>query len=74
MTQWKDSAPDEIADSVAMFADRWLVLLDLWEAGDFDRANIDDTEFDRAFEAFFSEATSNANDAFVAWEDANCRF
>ncbi len=62
-------APDEIRSSVEIISDGIMQLLDIYEAADFDEAQIDPAELDALFE---DEAVPTASDAMEDWVDANC--
>ncbi len=72
LAEWQASAPDEIGPSVEIWADAYLGLVDVWEAADFVRAQIDAAEFNPAFDRFFSGETDAASNVVIGWVDANC--
>lgn len=65
-------APDEIRASVDIGADSITQFLDLFEAADFDSAQLDTEGLEAAFERAFSEEGVRAEDALDEWTDANC--
>ena len=69
---WVTNAPEEIRPQVEMWATRLTRLIDVWEAGDFDEAKIDQEEFDAAFESFFAADLDAASNDVIAWVSANC--
>jgi hypothetical protein len=72
LAEWKASAPDEIGPSVEIWANAYLGLVDVWEAGDFVRAQMDDGELRVAFGRFNGGETDAASDVVIGWVDANC--
>jgi len=74
LAEWKASAPDEIGPSVEIWANAYLGLVDVWEAGDFNRAQMDAAELDVAYGRFVGGETDAASDVVIGWVDANCSF
>jgi hypothetical protein len=62
-------APDEIRSSVETSVDSFMPIVDLFEAADFDVAQVDPAEMDALLEAVFS---GEAGDAVDEWIAAKC--
>lgn len=65
-------APDEIRSSVEIQVDSFAPFFELFEAVDFDAAQIDEAEVEAIFETVFSGDNEAAFDAVEEWVDANC--
>ena len=64
--------PDEIRLSVEIQVDSFAPFFDLFEAADFDTAQMDEAEVEAVFETAFSGESEAAFDAIEEWVDANC--
>ncbi len=65
-------APAEIRPSVEIQVDSFAPFFDLFEAADFDAAQMDEAEIEAVFETAFSGESGAAFDAIEEWVDANC--
>ncbi len=65
-------APDEIRSSVEIQVDSFAPFFELFEAVDFDAAQIAEAEVEAIFETVFSGDNEAAFDAVEEWVDANC--
>lgn len=65
-------APDEIRSSVEIQVDSFAPFFALFEAADFDAAQMDEAEVEAVFETIFSGESDAAFDAVEEWVDANC--
>ncbi|MEE9298411.1 MAG: hypothetical protein V3V29_05180 [Acidimicrobiia bacterium] len=65
-------APDEIRLSVEIQVDSFAPFFDLFEAADFDAAQMDEAEVEVVFETAFSGESGAAFEAIEVWVDANC--
>ena len=72
LAEWEASAPDEIGPSIEIWANAYVGLVDVWEAGDFVRAELDVAELDAAYGRFVGGETDAASDVVTGWVDANC--
>ena len=72
LAEWRASAPDEISPSVEIWANAYLGLVDVWEAGGFDRAQMDVAELDGAYGRFVDAENKAAKDVVIGWVNANC--
>ena len=65
-------APDEIRLSVETWVHSFTPIFDLFEAADFDAAQVDQAELDAAFEESFSGESGDAYEVTEEWVTANC--
>ena len=65
-------APDEIRSSVEIQVDSFAPFFELFEAAEYDAAQMDEAEVEAVFETAFSGDNEAAFDAVEEWVDANC--
>lgn len=65
-------APEEIRRSAEVYTDSILLVVDVFEAVDYDMSQLTEAEIEAAFEAAFSGDRGVAFEAIDEWIDANC--
>ena len=72
IAEWRDTAPDEIRPSAEIHAAALIGLIDVWESGNFDQAQVDSNELQAAFDRFFGSANDEATTIVETWVNTNC--
>ena len=72
LDEWIKVAPDEIRASAEIQVESFEPFFELFEAADFDPAQIDEAEVEAIFETAFSGESDTAFTIVEDWVAANC--